>query len=164
MRKNVIDMVLATDMAEHQRIVNLLRQDLFSKLHGKDPGAVDDKALTLMICGAIKISDLGHSFADFEVHRRWSKLLEEELFRQGDEERRRNLSISYLMDRSKPGVTRSQKGFFDYVVRPLALAWVDCLPASRPLIDQMESNAARWRTLVSHCFSNALGMFSLFCL
>lgn len=108
MRKIIIEMVLATDMAEHQRVVSLLRSDLPSRLGkqgpstgkaaprsqpeaapaakgaapGVDEGTLDEKGVSLMLCGAIKIADLGHSFAQFDVHRRWSQQLEAELFAQ----------------------------------------------------------------------------------
>ena len=169
MRKVMIDMVLATDMAEHQRIVSLLKQEMPSRLeaahtkvtdNGTDEGGhgaantrgncvtrLDAKGLSLMLCAAIKIADLGHAFTGFEVHKKWSSRLEEELFLQGDKERNQNLPISYLMDRDKPGVTKSQQGFFDYVVRPLVTSWIDSFPDSSPLLDQMEENLSQWKKL-----------------
>ena len=36
--------------------------------------------------------------------------------------------VSFLMDREKPGVTKSQPGFVDFVVRPLFDTWVACFP------------------------------------
>ena len=42
---------------------------------------------------------------------RWVKKLEEEMFRQGDQERVHNLPVSPLMDRLKgQGITKSQTG------------------------------------------------------
>ena len=83
--------------------------------------------------------------------------------------------MSYIMDRAKPGVTKSQKGFFDYVVRPfvttwiqlksrlgsvaltnpmrvstnetLASRWIECFPSARALAQQMETNVERWKAL-----------------
>ena len=51
------------------------------------------------------------------------------------------------MDRKKPGVTKSQKGFFEYVVGPLVAAWTESFPASMTLLDQMQVNSARWLAL-----------------
>ena len=36
---------------------------------------------------------------------------------QGDAEKARGMKVSFLMDRDKPGVTKSQIGFLDFVVR-----------------------------------------------
>ncbi len=47
----------------------------------------------------------------WDVHLRWVKLLEEEMFRQGDQERAHGLPVSPLMDRSSgKGISKSQKG------------------------------------------------------
>jgi len=47
------------------------------------------------------------------------RCLEEEFYRQGDREKAAQLPVSPLFDRAKPGVTKSQVGFFDVVVLPL---------------------------------------------
>ena len=57
---------------------------------------------------ALKCADLGHLSAGREVHAKWVGLLQEEFFCQGDREREHGLPISPLMDRSKPGITKSQ--------------------------------------------------------
>lgn len=59
---------------------------------------------------ALKCADIGHLAAAPELHKKWAKRLEEELFLQGDMERERGMPISPLMDRTSPkgGVTRSQ--------------------------------------------------------
>ena len=60
---------------------------------------------------ALKWADIGHLASPREVHMRWVKRLEEEMFRQGDQERVHNLPISPLMDRLKgQGITKSQTG------------------------------------------------------
>ena len=60
---------------------------------------------------ALKWADIGHLAGGCDVHMRWVKRLEEEMFRQGDQERLRNLPISPLMDRLKgQGITKSQTG------------------------------------------------------
>jgi hypothetical protein len=40
----------------------------------------------------------------------------QEFFRQGDKEKELGLPISPLFDRAKQGVSKSQIGFFDFVV------------------------------------------------
>ena len=57
----------------------------------------------------LKCADIGHLAASPRTHRRWAYQLEEEFFRQGDQERDVGLPVSPLMDRShKGGMTRSQ--------------------------------------------------------
>lgn len=178
-RKLVIDMVLATDMGEHHRIVSLLKTDLLNRIqtiqdekcvgngaaggvqadlvnrpastslfpdHGGSEKRLDTVGTSLMLCGAIKVCDIGHSYADVAVHIRWSELLEEELYKQGDLEMSLGLPLSYLMDRGKAGVTKSQVGFFDFVVKPLAVAWSQCFPAfGKVLLKRLEVNLQHWQ-------------------
>jgi hypothetical protein len=53
--------------------------------------------------------------------------------------------VSFLMDRQKPGVTKSQPGFIDFVVRPLFETWVACFPESKVLLDRIDENYAYWQ-------------------
>jgi len=50
--------------------------------------------------GAIILSDIGHAAKTFPLHARWSRLVRQEFFQQGDEERRLGLPISPLCDRN----------------------------------------------------------------
>lgn len=65
---------------------------------------------------ALKCADLGHLAAALPVHLKWVSALEAEFFAQGDEERARSMPISPLCDRTKEGITKSQVGFFEFVV------------------------------------------------
>ncbi len=65
---------------------------------------------------AFKLSDLGHTAESLDVHLRWVAALETEFFLQGDQEKAAGLPISPLFDRTKPGVTKSQVGFYEVVV------------------------------------------------
>lgn len=54
------------------------------------------------------MADISHLALPTPVHLQWVGRLENELFLQGDQERRRGLPISPLMDRNAQGITRSQ--------------------------------------------------------
>ena len=62
------------------------------------------------------------------------------MFRQGDREKALGLPVSALMDRSKPGVTKSQPGFFQVVVLPLFTAFTTHFPGCSPLLDSVKAN------------------------
>lgn len=117
-RKTVIDMVLATDMAEHMALVSKLKTNLQKRLESPDDcihlnQEVEDSVRILVLPGLIKVADIGHLYAKRDVHIKWSECLEEEMWRQGDVEKELALKASLLMDRDKPGVTKSQTGFMD---------------------------------------------------
>ena len=69
---------------------------------------------------ALKCADVSHLAADPVLHHKWAVRLEEEMFRQGDLERAKNMAVSPLMDRhsSAGGITRTQAG---------ALVWRGCV-------------------------------------
>jgi len=57
----------------------------------------------------LKCADIGHLAAAPALHQRWAYQLEEEFFRQGDQEKALGLPVSPLMDRNlRGGMTKSQ--------------------------------------------------------
>jgi hypothetical protein len=48
-----------------------------------------------MVCGGAwaQVADIGHLYAPKEVHIKWSERLEEEMWLQGDVEKRRNMKV-----------------------------------------------------------------------
>ena len=147
-RENAISMVLATDMTSHFSIVSEFQRLVPSVPSVGDHSReeVDKSTIDILLKTALKISDIGHLTATLDVHKKWVSRLEEEFFEQGDCERARGMKVSFLMDRSKPGVSKSQVGFFDIVVFPLFKAWVDVFPASEPLLEHVTENYEYWRS------------------
>lgn len=74
----------------------------------------------------------------------WVQRLEQEFFSQGDREKEEGLPVSFLMDRDKPGVTKTQVGFFDFVVLPFFRTFASLLPAAHPLLEGVEANRSIW--------------------
>ena len=92
----------------------------------------------------LKCADLGHLASSEQVHLQWVTLLEEEMFRQGDLEKAKGYKVSPLMDRDLEGITKSQPGFFNFIVFPLYRAMAAALPTVQPMLAQVESNYAMW--------------------
>lgn len=108
-RNLVIDMVLATDMSFHfQQIKNM--KSMLSMPENIDKS----KALSLVL----HCADISHPAKDWEIHKRWTDLLLEEFFRQGDREHELGLPFSPLCDRKNTLVPESQIGFIDFIVEP----------------------------------------------
>ena len=66
--------------------------------------------------------------------------------RQGDLEKQRGYKVSSLMDRDLEGITKSQPGFFNFIVLPLYKAMAAALPTIQPMLSQVESNYTMWNT------------------
>ena len=154
-RKRMISQILATDMANHGEVISLIRskikfwkengQSRFNLLSGNEKAKFDEQQLLLNYL--IHMADLGHNCKKFEISIEWVKLLTEEFWRQGDQEREKGLPISFLCDRQKIDVPASQVGF----LRGFILSSFDCLVAIFPelkyTIDNAEDNIRRWTKL-----------------
>lgn len=165
MRKQIIDMVLATDMKQHFAIHSMFQQKM--QLNGtRGSGSdcrshstkgsphstaqdqhkvVDEDQKSLVLQVALKCADLGHLASPRAVHKHWVQYLEEEFFRQGDKEKEIGLSVSPLMDREKNGITKSQVGFFDIVALPLFQSFSQAFADASPMLEAVKDNYAMWR-------------------
>ncbi|XP_074101918.1 dual specificity calcium/calmodulin-dependent 3',5'-cyclic nucleotide phosphodiesterase 1-like [Cotesia typhae] len=136
-RSLVIDMVLATDMSYHfQQLKNM--KNLLSL---SEPVVDKSKAVSL----ALHCCDISHPSKKWKLHHRWTMLLLEEFFRQGDMEQALGLPFSPLCDRNNTLVSESQIGFIDFIVEPSMQICSDLLEvalspiSTRHNIDDTES-------------------------
>jgi len=147
LRATVINMVLATDMAEHFRAVGQFGQKLAPEdIEGAHPLSADKKQILMEM--AIKVADLGHTALPQAAHVTWVEGLQEEFFRQGDEEKRRRFPISPLCNRHKlrngPAAGENQTGFFEVICKPMFSSWSERFPACSPLEQQLFANFEYW--------------------
>ncbi|XP_041434439.1 calcium/calmodulin-dependent 3',5'-cyclic nucleotide phosphodiesterase 1A isoform X1 [Xenopus laevis] len=109
LRTLVIEMVLSTDMSCHFQQLKTMRSTL------QQPEGIDKaKAMSLILHAA----DISHPAKPWDMHLRWTNLLMEEFFLQGDKEAALGLPFSPLCDRKSTMVAQSQIGFIDFIVEP----------------------------------------------
>lgn len=137
-RKIMITMVLHTDMQRHLETI----QDFKTHINTESP-LVGKSALNMMI----KCADLSHLTYEWDLHVKWVKRLEEEMYTQGDLEKAKGLTVSPLMDRNKAGVSSSQTGFYEYIILPMYKTMVEAFPLCMPLLQGAERNMVRWQAL-----------------
>lgn len=143
LRSLVVELVLATDMAEHAAIMKRFAEATGGPAAEFTPTSSKDAVLLLQV--AIKCADVGHLALGWELHGRWVERLEEEFFAQGDREKALGLDpVSFLMDRDKPGVSQTQTGFFEHVALPLYRALASAVPRAGPMLLAVEANHTRW--------------------
>jgi hypothetical protein len=63
--------------------------------------------------------DLSTPTRNFDTLKKWTYLLFEEFFQQGDAEKSTNIPASFLCDREKTVVCKEQPGFCNYIVLPI---------------------------------------------
>ena len=141
-RKLVISLILHTDMSRHFETLGMFRTRAQSTL-GIDN--VEDKTFVLSM--GLKCSDVGHAAKPTDLHLKWSSLISEEFFHQGDVEKERGLSVSMYCDRDKTDIAKSQAGFLKNICVPLFEAWTGFLESpeiNEKCMDQILDNLIMW--------------------
>ena len=144
-RSRVIDLVeeivLSTDMARHS---NFVRMDVPSC-----PEAIIVYRLNI----AMKTSDLSHCFRNFKVHRKFTGMLKQEFFAQGDKEIALGLPCSYGMNRDErfQDMAEDQVNFLSIFIQPLLARYseISASPLISKLQESLEKNIESWRFLLA---------------
>lgn len=143
-RKIVIELILDTDMSRHFEILGRFRARV-SNLNDFGLDNIENKVVVLSM--AVKCADLGHSGKRLELHEKWTALICEEFFRQGDLEKERKQEISMYCDRFNTDIPKSQAGFIKNICLPLYETWISYLKSDNiksSCVDQMKINLDYW--------------------
>ena len=163
-RKVVTECVLATDLATSMSWLASAKVSFVDmKGEGKEEpslSALDkkkrlDAAKLLKMQLAIKCGDVGHPTRPLELHLKWSSLICDEFFNQGDVEVRKGMKVSPLCDRNAPSgnYPQGQIGFINFVCKPvISLMSAMCSKGvdnvDQPWLSNMESNLKHWEGLL----------------
>lgn len=143
-RKMIIEMILETDMSRHFEILGKFRTRVMT-LSNMDLAAFEDKCQ--IVAMGLKCADIGHSSKDYELHEKWSFLVCEEFFRQGDLEKQRNQPVSMYCDRENTDISKSQAGFIKNICLPLYEVWCFYLQSetiNKFVLEQLRNNLGFW--------------------
>ena len=92
----------------------------------------------------LHVADVGNPTKPWIECRRWTYMLMEEWYRQGDKERELEIDVSPMMDRTKPNVPRGQIGFIDYIIKPLFECWLTLFPETKICVKNLYNNRQHW--------------------
>ncbi|KAG9392738.1 3'5'-cyclic nucleotide phosphodiesterase [Carpediemonas membranifera] len=116
-RDLVISCVLATDMAKHNDEVHLMKEKLAS---GAFTAPITEAADGLLLMKLImKAADVSNPARPRLVYLAWTKRIVSEFFVQGDAEKALGQPLGPCNDRAKLCFRSNQRGFIDFVTRPL---------------------------------------------
>mmetsp|Transcript_14320 Transcript_14320/g.29448 ORF Transcript_14320/g.29448 Transcript_14320/m.29448 type:complete len:1400 (-) Transcript_14320:60-4259(-) len=138
LRGRLIEMILDTDAKNHFILMTRFK-------HGMEMKQLSRGLLSSMI---LHISDVSNPTRPNSVSRKWSFAVQEEFFRQGDEEKRLGLAVSPFMDREYENLPRMQGAFIDAIVSPVFHLCAEFLPLiEKNCIKNMQVNRAFWNKL-----------------
>ena len=141
MRKLMIYMILETDMSRHFEILGKFK----SKANNLNISNAEDKLIILGM--GLKCADIGHSAKSTDLHEKWTQLVCEEFFLQGDIEKQRKQVVSMYCDRENTDIAKSQAGFIKNICLPLYEVWCNYLNSDiifNNCLKQLEKNYKHW--------------------
>lgn len=158
-RKRIIEMVLATDMTMHKKEQQFIDQKLgiIKSTPNENPNKsmvsnyLDkievDNLITLQgdfLNILIHLADISNPTKSLLLYNKWTDLVIDEFWKQGDKEKEMNLTVSLNCDRNGASVPKIQIGFIDWVVFPLFNTVVELFPnleyVKRNLIENKDYN------------------------
>ncbi|KAK9768054.1 hypothetical protein K7432_001639 [Basidiobolus ranarum] len=92
-------------------------------------------------------ADISNTVRPWELCKRWSDVILEEFFYQGDMEKFHKLPVSPSMDREHSNQTDISLKFGDFVVKPFFEVLADFCTEVQPLLTNLCENRARWLSL-----------------
>ena len=131
---------MVTDLSKHLDYTARIRS---MAANYKNNNVMSDAKILMQI--AIKSSDLGHCAKKLAVHIKWTELISEEMFLQGDREKKVGCKVSAFCDRNESNIPKSQVGFFTVIINPFFSAIVDLDQRFDPIKQAVLANYSHWR-------------------
>jgi len=138
-RALLIEIVLATDLAQHFTLIDRAK-------HRLAVSAFDSSCAPLLLDIIIKCADISNAARPFAIAERWSQSLLEEFYSQGEEEQMFGLPMSNFMDRNNPQVSKSQSVFYKAIVAPL-FACFSTISGDHSFEDTVLENLKKWESM-----------------
>ena len=123
-RKRIINIILATDMQNHAKICSLMKNFIIKKKgeekndennNNNNYSMIEQQEVMNFL---VHTADISHCSKDFDISFKWTNLLNEEFWREGDEEKEKNMQVGFLCDRNCADTPTSQVGFIKGIVLP----------------------------------------------
>jgi hypothetical protein len=143
-RKIVVEMILATDLAKHFEIVSVFKARAFN-VHDIFFDLVEDKLLVLKL--SLKCADVSHSSKPLVQHQQWTDRVCQEFFLQGDQEKELGLPVSMYCDRDTTDLPKSQAGFLRNICLPLFESFASFMRSetlNSLVLSSLRSNLSYW--------------------
>lgn len=149
-RKRMIECVLHTDMLFHSKNIALMTthidNDTGKLLPFSQENIFDEQQDVMNFI--LHSADISHCSKEFNINYKWTELLSQEFFRQGDLEEQMNLPVGFLCDRKTSNVPRSQIGFIKGIILPTFELLALLLPEVSCYRDNAVNNLQRWDELI----------------
>jgi len=155
-RKNIIDVILHTDITQHPSMVKELEllYEMNSKVFEASTGVTLSEAevevlstaenkkliLEMVLHGA----DISNPTKPWNICYDWAYRVLDEYANQGDQEKKLGIPVQVLNDREKVNRPNSQIGFIEFIIAPWVCAEVKVFPNLSAASEHLETNLNSW--------------------
>lgn len=138
----VRDIILATDLAHHLKIMNSLKEMAKVGFDSKN-----ERHHSLLLCLLMTASDLSDQTKPWDNTKHVAALIYREFFSQGDMEKSLGQKPAEMMDRERARIPDLQIGFLDHIALPVYKVLADLFPASDIVRDTVVDNRRHWEKI-----------------
>ena len=162
-RKTMIELILSTDMSIHFALADQLNEcvtRIFVPLrssHAMETVVLQERDRVTILRALLHAADISNPAKQWETSKRWSDLVVQEFFEQGDREKSEGLPVSLNMDRTTSNQDEISVNFSDFIVAPFFLTLLNALPRCVTPVQHIVTNRKKWHDMVvSRIGSSAL--------
>ncbi|XP_022085012.1 cGMP-dependent 3',5'-cyclic phosphodiesterase-like isoform X8 [Acanthaster planci] len=136
------DIILATDLAHHLRIIKELKQMAEDGYKVEDP-----HCHKLLLCLLMTSCDLSDQTKNWQTTKRIAELIYKEFFTQGDLEKAMGMETPEMYDREKACIPELQINFLNHIALPVYQILSKVIPQSGLLVKAVDANKTMWLRL-----------------
>ena len=148
-RKRMIELILSTDMSNHSKVTSIMKNLFFDNdnFYKKKFNMEEQQNIMNFL---LHTADISHCSKNFNISFKWTELLNQEFWREGDEEKEKKLQIGFLCDRNNADTPRSQVGFIKGIVLPTFEILYKAFPVDdiKFYFDNVSKNLDEWIKLI----------------
>ncbi|XP_033125768.1 cGMP-dependent 3',5'-cyclic phosphodiesterase-like isoform X1 [Anneissia japonica] len=133
------DIILATDLAHHLRIIKDLK-----KIAKEGYKKEDARCRKLLLCLLMTSCDLSDQTKGWKTTKKIAELIYREFFTQGDLEKAIGIPPLEMYDREKAFIPELQLNFLDHIARPVYQILADIFPEAQVLLNTVDGNRNMW--------------------
>jgi len=153
-RRRIIECILATDMANYVRNLNEMRVkfESFDIVDGNNvnklilPEKADNAILKnnenvqMILSGCVRTADISNPAKMNSIFIKWTEIIYQEFFTQGNKEKELGNNPSFLCDRETTNIYKSQIGFLKFVVIKQFETMYNVMPEIKIYLDNIKMN------------------------
>ena len=156
-RKRIIEGILSTDMANHQKVLANVKAKIgefqidkgvnFNKIFKDETKLFDNQQIMLDMF--LHCSDISNPAKPQRISTIWTQRVYAEFFKQGDLEKEKGLPVSLLCDRDTTDINKAMIGFINFVTKPSFEILINIVPECNAYLSNMKQNLIFYENAVN---------------